>query len=297
MLFSEVEGEVMDREFSYQVYFQMLVDGKFEKAEKYRRSGIPQKLYKYIWLEDESIGDADEIKRKKQSNGLKFSALRENYLWLSHVDKLNDPYEYKCMYVDEERLRKSNYSDSIISLLKKMLLDNMTKLGVTCFSEREPENNMPMWAYYSNNGRGFCIEYEVLSPKQIHKVSYEQNRISIARVLSDMVEEAWKNKKGQGISALKLEFGSNVLSMQLFMKHESWNHEKEYRLVYPLVEGASGCKVESKNAGLKVNRVIAGQNCSMEHRKILNTISNTLGCGDVYHVEMSEDSFISIVRR
>ena len=50
-------------------------------------------------------------------------------------------------------------------------------------------------------------------------------------------------------------------------------------------------------AGLKVNRIIAGMNCSKEHRDILNTISNELGCGDIYHVAMSQTSFISLVRR
>ena len=137
----------------------------------------------------------------------------------------------------------------------------------------------------------------MISPNQIHKVFYEPDRIPLARIFVDMMGEFYKNKKGLVMDESKMEFCSNVIIMQLFTKHTSWQHEQEYRLVYPLSPGTTGCKVGITGAGLKANRIIAGMNCSKEHRDILNTISNELGCGDIYHVAMSQTSFISLVRR
>lgn len=287
----------MDKEFSNRQYFKLLTEGKYHEAEDYRRLHVPHKLYKFVWLEDDSKSLLHWKIKERKSNSLKFSALQNNYLWLSHVKQLNDPYEYKCMYVNKEKFRKAGYSDEIIATFENILQDNMNQMGVTCFSEKEPENNMPMWDYYANNGRGFCIEYEVISPNQIHKVFYEPDRIPLAIILTDMMGEFYKNKKGLVMDESKMEFCSNVIIMQLFMKHTSWQHEQEYRLVYPLSPGTTGCKVGIMGAGLKVNRIIAGMNCSKEHRDILNTISNELGCGDIYHVAMSQTSFISLVRR
>lgn len=161
-------------------------------------------------------------------------------------------------------------------------------LGVTCLSANPPENNMPMWAYYANNGKGFCIEYRVENAKQIHMVSYEPKRIPIASILIDSFRETGDTNN---------VINTALFIQQLFMKHESWSHEEEYRFVCPLPVGHPGCKVEAKGAGLKVERIIAGKGCSEEHMRRLNEISNQLGCGDIYRVELSEDSFISIVRR
>lgn len=58
---------------------------------------------------------------------------------------------------------------------------------------------MPMWAFYANNGRGFCIEYEVIYSNQIHKVFYEPDRIPLARIFADMMGEFYKNKKASCI--------------------------------------------------------------------------------------------------
>ena len=52
------------------------------------------------------------------------------------MKQLNDPYEYRCMYVDKEKFRKAGYSDEIIATFENMLQDNMTQIGVTCFSEK-----------------------------------------------------------------------------------------------------------------------------------------------------------------
>lgn len=89
-------------------YFELLYKGKIKKAEQYRQSEIPTKLIKFIWLD----GNGTESDEKK------LASLEKEEIWFSHISKLNDPYEFKGMRLDKDKLRNAGYSEKLFLNLK-----------------------------------------------------------------------------------------------------------------------------------------------------------------------------------
>lgn len=290
------EKKCIDPLMTRNPYANFLFNGEFDMAEAYRKATTPKKLYKFVWLEDESRADGTENADGIRSNEKKFLSLRNNQIWVSSVDKMNDPYEFQCMYVDEKRLKDAGYPDELIEFFKNLLYKDMKQLGVSCLSAVPTEENLPMWSYYANTHKGFCIEYDVVSPECIYGVSYEPGRVPVAVLLDEMRVQSEKYAKGEKTDPAKDKFLFAILKSQLFMKHESWSHEREYRVISYL-EKTSGLNVDIEKVGLKVNRVIGGLKCSDGHMKILNEISNQLGLGNAFQIEISSDSYMCAVRQ
>ena len=169
-------------------------------------------------------------------------------------------------------MSEAGYSPDVIE--KYQILFDFSDYGITCLSS----NNMdylPMWAYYTNNHKEFCVEYEVIKKDCIHEVLYEPERIKVASLIL---------QSGDAIISGQVEkanFYSNLFLQNLFIKAKSWEHEKEYRIVYPLDENSKGMNVPIHRLGMRTSRIVAGINCSEDNKK-LNEISNSLGLGNVY---------------
>ncbi len=84
-------------------YFKLLSQRKFDEADEYRKTLVPQRLVKFI-----SLTSDEKLNEKK------FTSLPHNQIWFSHVSTLNDPYEFECMYINHEELKKHGYDDYII---------------------------------------------------------------------------------------------------------------------------------------------------------------------------------------
>lgn len=123
-------------------YFQLLVEGKEQEAEEARISTIPDKLIKFIWLDESEKDD------------LKFLTLKRDEMWIAHKDSLNDPYEYKGMLIDKEKFIEAGYP--IKAIEKYQTIFDLNDYGVTCLSSNSIDY-LPMWAYYTNNHKGFCV--------------------------------------------------------------------------------------------------------------------------------------------
>lgn len=149
-------------------YMQLILEGKKDKAEKVRISTIPNKLVKFVWL------DGSESDEKK------FSSLSREEIWFAQKDLLNDPYEYKGMLVDRKKMKNAGYSQNIID--EYQTLFDFSDYGITCLSSNNIDY-LPMWAYYTNNHKGFCIEYEIIKKDCIHEVLYEPERIKVASLI------------------------------------------------------------------------------------------------------------------
>ena len=66
-----------------------------------------------------------------------------------------------------------------------------------------------------------------------------------------------------------------------FSTHIVIEHEKEYRIVYPLDKNSKGMNVPVRKLGMRTSRIVAGMNCSEDNKKKLNEISNSLGLGNI----------------
>lgn len=132
--------------------------------------------------------------------------------------------------------------------------------------------------------------YEVLNKEIIHEVCYESKRIAVASLLTQYVasaEEAMKTGKMRSDEADRI---GKVLLYNLYIKAKAWEHEKEFRIPYP-VNDKIGKNVNIRDTGLKTNRIIAGINCIPEDIQRLNDISNQIGCGNVYRSKLSDTKY------
>ena len=122
----------------------------------------------------------------------------------------------------------------------------------------------------------------------IHEVLYEPERIKVASLILHS-REAIKEAMISGHRE-KAEYYSLLLLQNLFIKAKSWEHEKEFRIVYP-IKTSMGVNVPVSALGMKTSRIVAGINCSENDILILNTISNELGLGNVYKSRVHSEKY------
>ncbi len=260
-------------------YFELIMDKKLDEAESLRKISIPTKLIQFISLNENT-----------QKNERKFKTLENEQLWFSSVELLNDPYEFKCMYVDEQKLKGANYPDLLISQFNTFMSEGLHKWAVACLSANSFDC-LPMWAYYTNNYEGFCVEYDVVKPDAVYKVGYEPARIPIASIIANFCSEFHKMIECGQKTNPEVEFYATLMKQQFFLKHMSWSHENEYRIIYPLPPQKNGILVPIDNVGLKTSKVVAGLNCKKENVERLSDISNYLKCGDIKRIRISSNNY------
>lgn len=195
---------------------------------------------------------------------------------------LNDPYEYKGMLIDKEKLIKAGYP--IKTIEKYQTIFDLNDYGVTCLSSNSIDY-LPMWAYYTNNHKGFCIEYEVIKKDFIHEVGHEQERIKVASLFIEYIKAIISGQKK------KADFYIKIFLQNFFIKAKSWVHEKEYRIVYSIDENSDGINVPLYKLGMRTSRIVAGINCSEDNKKKLNEISNLLGLGNIYTSKIHSEEY------
>ena len=261
-------------------YFELLKAGKKEDAERLRIATIPNKLIKFVSLQ----GDINDEK--------KFDSLEHNQIWISNVQKMNDPYEFKGLILDEHRFEEAGWPKEKIEQYKTIF--EMEDIGITSLSGNNIDY-IPMWAYYTNNYKGFCIEYDVIHKIRIHEVLYEDKRVAVAGLIFQYYEaivKAIREKKNNA----QAEAIASIFSQNLFIKAKTWEHEKEFRIPYP-VGNKDGINIQISDVGIKTHRIIAGINCTSDHIKRLNDISNIIGCGNVYISGLSDTLYKLEVNR
>lgn len=99
-------------------YLQLIFEGKMSEANEIRVSTIPDRLIKFIWLDGSTTDDK------------KFGSLKRNEIWFAQKNVLNDPYEYKGMILDRQKMRESGYTDNIIDSYEKLF--DFNNYGITC---------------------------------------------------------------------------------------------------------------------------------------------------------------------
>lgn len=276
-------------EFIKQDYLRLLAEGKLEAAEKYRLKTTPHVLCKYVALNEES----DDDLKNKERNEKKFYSLENDMLWFSRISSFNDPYEYEGMYIDESAMTAKGVEKRTIESINSM----WNEYAAVSLSER-PVEYLPMWAYYTNDYRGYCIEYEVVKPDAIHRVFYETDKGNVTNLyfrLFAIRKDAIENGD-KGISTEEEKI-LTVLRQIMWIKSQDWEHEKEFRLIYLIESGKNGINAPIKNYGLRVKRIVAGYNCSEQHIERLKKISEKLGIGKPWRSEKNEHSYGMSVRQ
>lgn len=120
-------------------------------ADKKSEKEVPETLIKYY-----------------PCNEYSYDALKNNYLWASHPEQFNDPFDCSPKLWDAGSFTKEkvgqiiNIKDDPIHqkfLGSRDLLDLvLAKIGVICLNSGNRENDDLFWGYYSNQ-KGFAIEF------------------------------------------------------------------------------------------------------------------------------------------
>lgn len=253
---------------NYDVYLDLIEKEEYHKAIAYKMSCIPDTLYKYWWLDDETNHVA------KERNDLRLSTLANGQVYLSATGQFNDPFEGKAFVFDDGDASNGGFTAKEY----QVFVDHINSHSrICCLSNAdEKHQNMPMWAYYANNHRGFCVEYR-LSPEHkryIFPVSYDKSRVkgnvfmrNLILGISKMVKEGKDSSQMSGT----LSVYNHLAYLSLTCKHASWKHEKEYRALVPAERGIYW--------DIEPHKIYVGMNCSAEHERRLTEIAKQFeGC-------------------
>lgn len=270
-------------EFDKKIFFDFLQNHDIDNAMKYLVQGIPNYLYKFYSLSSESKKENDELNQKK------LKTLSTNCNWYDTPDKQNDPFDMKIPYIDREFAQKYNADSVIVDGMCDLLKTFQDNIVICSFTELDA-NNMPMWAYYSNNSQGYCVKYQVRKKELIQRIFYEPERINVLSILvslyKSMLDFMENNQETQ-----ELKWLTAIMINILNCKHISWQNEKEHRIIL-LSNGRRGLNIKNEKVGIEPVELYIGINCCEENRqRLVEICRNNLKC-KVYSSEVTENKFL-----
>lgn len=228
------------------------------------RNNLPHKIYKYYQLED-------DIK----SNSQRFDALRNNRIWASVCSEFNDPFEGQYLYINEDDFQSIKISnpETAIRLWNSFVQQINRMIAIICFTQSP--NNMPMWAHYANEHKGYCVEYEVDKCSNLYPVFYLDNRAKAQTLFVEFIYNFFRKEaeKKDRIKLLK-----HIMFLNAF-KDKSWESEREIRAIFMnSSDGISnkGKLVNCEMVGIHPTKVFIGANCHVQHEKELIEIAHEL---------------------
>lgn len=204
-------------------------DTAFEAIFRVFKLYIPDRLFKY-----QSLGLDSKV------DGLRFETLRNNRIYTSPIQDLNDPFDSYCYFYDADAIGRNlgianSDVDDIFGVFRKSRVASLTSVG---------EQSMPMWAHYANNHRGFCVEYDMANQDNalfksfLFPVQYSEKRIDLTSFfLNKTREEVSQALLGlnDGRQEVRINDKSLIYIPHLLanIKHPSWSYEKEFRCMIP----------------------------------------------------------------
>lgn len=208
---------------------------------------------------------------KYRSGAAALRGLSDGTCYFAHACELNDSLEAKFAPADSssyartlaqtltelagQRQEPARYEPEESVLLSKLIREEDETFAANCqrvgiFSGTKRPDNQPMWAYYCNDGRGVCFEFEwpsdvlkqfSLRPTFVHYT--DQPRVHDR--FEDMREEllalgdkhpSWTAEQLYEYSQTQ-EFiagwGARSMSRAVSTKHSDWAHEHELRMLSP----------------------------------------------------------------
>ena len=257
----------MEEKFSYDKYIELLHNarGEFDSTPyTYVEKFIPNMLYKYMSIE--SVENGKEMREKR------LKALREEKIWASHANILNDPFELKIFNYDLDNRYVREFNHEVMKAHEIISLSS------------SPYDKL-MWSHYANSHSGICLEFqfevrgEPIFPVEYYEISKREDVTSII--------ENWMKTKQAVLKGTLSTFDVRCIVAEImricFRKEKIWNYEQEYRILTRnheaidneeyekyLCEKGSCHKME--DVGLRLTSIILGLNCSEEDEKDLNEL-------------------------
>jgi len=248
----------------------------------------------------------------KSEQGLVYSldALSNNYVYASSPAMFNDPFDcavqakldltpsvlttyyhsrglaqkdiqdrLSCYFKGTGELTKEGYAEQ--DSLKRQISSMNKDLGVTCFS-KQPYNPL-MWAHYSNNHNGFCLEFDVAEP-------FKSKRIEGGKGLHIWGEVEYAKSGSLPKVTLSDFLNGNLNTLNLILqKGGRWKYEEESRLIISVSEEADR-KVTYESElltgiyyGININTELRAEVESIVASKYPNVEEHDLKVSDQYY--------------
>lgn len=268
----------MELKMGFNQFNNILEKEGLKAAIQYKSDYIPNRLFQYNALLDKRYNNYIE------KNDIRLKLLEENEINVTNYKCFNDPFEFEMLSVDMDKLEKENYDSKEID---KFLNAFKNKILVSCFTTIN--NNMPMWAHYANNHKGYCVEYEINDTEKIYPVFYEQFRNKNSEELTNMVKELYDYYSD--LKNHKIEFYKifSYFYLSLCCKNKFWEYENEYRMLYRTDESGvyKGKTIKIEDEYMDVKSIYIGYKCECNYVNQLINISKKIRC-NVYKMDFNK---------
>lgn len=226
------------------------------------RKTIPRYIYKYYSLDNNS-----------KLNEQKLSSLRNNSIWSSQLSGFNDPFEGQYLYLSQKDFKEIGIPIEAKKLWDDVIGEIKRRITSICFTQNP--DDMPMWAHYSNNHKGFCVKYEVKDVRHLYPVLYIEKRQKADVFFFDLFYELWLEEQNNS----KI---TTIVKYYLFLcsfKHKSWESEKEIRALFLNFSKeihSGGKSYPCKTIGIEAKKIYIGARCDDSIEKELEKIAKEL---------------------
>lgn len=267
----------MTAEWNLQKFSNIWESQGWSEAVEYKNGFVPSSLYKYspLFIKTDTC--------YQEENKQRLNSLQEKQLWVSNYKYLNDPFEFKALFLDRERIKEYGWN---IADLERCLEFTKTSAQIGCFSNYGV-SHMPLWAHYSNNHKGYCVKYKLLDKTAIYPVLYVNNREATAtiptRICAEFIKGYEKSEKPSQDFWRYLIY----LYISFTAKFKHWEYEDEFRLFNNEGNVEKGTLVSLAQANLDIENIYIGLNC--EYREEIKEIGKAIGC-EVYEMVFDEYS-------
>ena len=144
-----------------------------------KQGKVPQYLCKYLtidklkyYLEDNTIyfSNFEEMNDKYEAYA-KYDVVNSDKEWENLLQKMSLPYMHQRIILDVIKDNRQKVGEIILDNIKQ----TASSLGIFCLT---PDNdNITMWAHYTDNNKGACVEFDILEdcklfllPKRLNTV-------------------------------------------------------------------------------------------------------------------------------
>lgn len=194
----------------------------------------------------------------------------------------------KMIYVDKDAVLKAGLSQNDCEFQSK-LFDEIRNHVFMCSFVDTDYNNLPMWAYYANNHRGYCINYRINCKDIFYKVLYTSSSTPVKSFFLQYGRYCNVPAEGEDFKTMR-DLYTYLIMLFLVSKHISWEHENEYRILFPYLEGMDN-RIENEMTGLEILDITVGLRCEERYKQKIMQIakSKTIPC---YQIQLDNKNFL-----
>lgn len=231
--------------------------------------------------------------------------IRENWEHMEdYLNRLQDDdalmaHAGRMFWYSDKKIELQNAFLNMVNGTVDKVRDNYRNyMKIICFSEKY--DSELMWSHYAEDHKGFLIVYEktdiensvvfnkynekIEKKIKLSKVQYTNKQVDMTKSIHDFLLK-YCLPSNMDVSAIP-EIPNRILRDMAITKSESWEYEKEWRLIPRIIDISNESPITYVE--MKPRAIIAGTQCTNENKDILKTIAKNKKI-PLYEMEINED--------